>query len=148
MVNLEKQFEKFVLCWLATVSKEGVPNVSPKELFICPSANEIWIANIASPQSVRNIRENPRVCVSGIDIWTQKGWQAKGTATLVLPSATMAFENLSSRFEDKNQARFKIKQIIKISVEQTKQILAPSYLFYPATTEKEQIQKAKEQYAF
>jgi len=56
------------LCWLATVSEEGVPNVSPKELFVFEGEKHLLIANIASPQSVKNIQANCQVCVSGINI--------------------------------------------------------------------------------
>ena len=45
-----------VLCWLATVDDHGMPNVSPKEIFCCHGERELLIANIASPQSVRNIK--------------------------------------------------------------------------------------------
>ncbi|MEM6264941.1 MAG: pyridoxamine 5'-phosphate oxidase family protein [Bacteroidota bacterium] len=49
-----------VLCWLATASKEKIPNVSPKEIFTHFGGEKIIIANIASPQTVRNIHENIR----------------------------------------------------------------------------------------
>ena len=72
---------KSVLCWLATVSAKGQPNVSPKELFVTEHDTHVLIANVASPTSVRNIRENPRVCVSFIDIFVQKGYKLQGIAT-------------------------------------------------------------------
>ena len=59
MLKPENYFDQFVLCWLATVSEKGVPNVSPKELFIFEREKQLLIANIASPQSVKNIRANP-----------------------------------------------------------------------------------------
>jgi len=65
MLKPENYFDQFVLCWLATVSEKGVPNVSPKELFIFEQEKQLLIANIASPQSVKNIRANPQVYVSG-----------------------------------------------------------------------------------
>ena len=30
--EIKKAIDQSVLCWLATVSKEGIPNVSPKEV--------------------------------------------------------------------------------------------------------------------
>ena len=38
-----------VLCWLATVSSDGIPNVSPKEAFLHDGQGRVLIANIASP---------------------------------------------------------------------------------------------------
>jgi len=85
MHTLQNYFDQFVLCWLATVSEEGVPNVSPKELFVFEGEKHLLIANIASPQSVKNIQANCQLCVSGINIWTQKGLQCKGQAEVLNP---------------------------------------------------------------
>ena len=56
-----------VLCWLATASIENMPNVSPKEIFNYYDTDKIIVANIASPQTVKNITINENVCVSFID---------------------------------------------------------------------------------
>ena len=55
MNDFKKWADKSVLCWLSTASAEGIPNVSPKELFVFDENNMLLIANIASPQSIRNI---------------------------------------------------------------------------------------------
>jgi len=53
-----------VLCWLATVDPTGTPNVTPKEIFAFYGDGHLVIADIASSNSVRNIRSHPSVCVS------------------------------------------------------------------------------------
>ena len=68
-----QSIEASVLCWLATVAPDGSPNVSPKEAFMHDGKGRIIIAHIASPQTVRNITSNPQVCLSFIDVFTQKG---------------------------------------------------------------------------
>ena len=75
--EIKKSMDSSVLCWLATVSSEGTPNVSPKEVFTY-FKDEIIIANIASPQTLKNIKENALVCISFIDILIQKGFKLKG----------------------------------------------------------------------
>ena len=54
-----------VLCWLATVDALGQPNVSPKEVFAVIDEEHLVIAHIASPTSVKNVLQNPKVCVGG-----------------------------------------------------------------------------------
>ena len=83
MEDIKDYIDRSVLCWLATSSAENLPNVSPKEIFAFYGSDKIIIANIASPQSIHNIRENPQVCVSFIDILVQKGVQIKGQADIV-----------------------------------------------------------------
>lgn len=53
--EVKEYIEKSVLCWLATCNNEGIPNVSPKEMFTYFDSNTLLIANIISPNSVENI---------------------------------------------------------------------------------------------
>jgi len=135
-----------VLCWLATVDAQGQPNGSPKEVFAAFDENHLVIAHIASPISVRNIQQNPKVCVSLIDIFVQKGWKLIGHAQYVNASdeAFHAFaEPLLGMVGDK----FNIQAVLVVKVEQAHPILAPSYRFYPdSTTEEGQMDEAMKTY--
>jgi len=62
-----ESIEQSVLCWLATVSSSGEPNVSPKEAFLFQD-ERIVIAHVASPQSIANIESIPKVCMSFIEV--------------------------------------------------------------------------------
>ena len=73
--EVQTAMERSVLCWLATVSEAGQPNVSPKEVFAPFDAEHMVITNIASPNSVRNLLANPSICVSLVDIFVQKGFK-------------------------------------------------------------------------
>ena len=75
-----KDLGQCVLCWLATVDGNGQPNVSPKEIWAVFDDQHLVIAHIASPVSFKNIQLNPKVCVSLIDIFVQKGWKLQGHA--------------------------------------------------------------------
>ena len=81
--EIKESIEKSVLCWLATVSNENIPNVSPKEIFTFFGTESLIVANIASPQTVRNIKQNQSVCISFIDVLVQKGFQLKGKAEII-----------------------------------------------------------------
>jgi hypothetical protein len=136
--------ETSVLCWLATSSLDNMPNVSPKEVFTEHNGNVI-IANIASPQSVRNIQENPNVCVSFIDIFIQKGYQLKGHAEIIFKESR-AFDLPSKKLEKITNGKFPFESITQIKITSTKPIIAPSYLLYPEISEKDRINSAKQAY--
>lgn len=140
-----QSIETSVLCWLATASAAGIPNVSPKEIFTHFDKAEILIANIASPRSMRNIRENPAVCVSFINIFTQKGFQIKGMAD-ILSSAHSGFPARSMPLGLMAGSDFPFNSLIRIRVEKVKKLVAPRYVFYPETTEEEQILSARKMY--
>lgn len=143
--EIKASIDKSVLCWLATVSNENVPNVSPKEIFNYYKNNKIIIANIASPQTVKNIKQNQNVCVSFIDILVQKGFQIKGKAQLV-GKTNPEFSEMKELLTKMTHGKFPFASITEITVEQIKPIIAPKYILYPETTEEAQIESAKKRY--
>ncbi|WP_223033628.1 pyridoxamine 5'-phosphate oxidase family protein [Hanstruepera marina] len=143
--EIKNYINKSVLCWLATSSAHNVPNVSPKEIFNCYCTDKIIVANIASPQTVRNIKQNKNVCVSFIDILVQKGFQIKGKARIIT-KADSDFLQMEKILTEMTGGDFPFTTITEITVEKTKPILAPKYVLYPETTEQEQIESAKKAY--
>jgi predicted pyridoxine 5'-phosphate oxidase superfamily flavin-nucleotide-binding protein len=138
--------QRSVLCWLATVDAQGQPNVSPKEVFAAFDEQRLVIAHIASPISVRNIQQNPKVCVSLIDIFVQKGWKLIGHAQYVNASED-AFHAHAKPLLGMVGDKFKIQAVLVVLVEQAHPILAPSYRFYPdSTTEEGQMDAAMKAY--
>ena len=138
--------QKSVLCWLATVDTQGQPNVSPKEIFMFYDAEHLLIANIASPNSVRNIAANPRVCVSFIDVFVQKGFKVSGVAQNIVKQDA-DYEKWAAPLNAMAGPRFPIRSVILIQVTACEPILAPSYQFYPdQTTEQAQTASAMRAY--
>ena len=140
-----QDINRCVLCWLATVSQDGISNVSPKEIFAPYGDDGIIIANIASPQSVRNIRANPKICISMIDILIQKGCQLKGTAQIIEPLST-AYPSMAAILTELTGGLFPFASITYIRIDSYKPIISPRYMLYPDTTEEEQIKSAKKLY--
>ena len=135
-----------VLCWLATVDLDGQPNVSPKEIFAAFDSDHLVIAHIASPTSVRNIRNHPRVCVSFVDVFVQKGFKVLGTARNV-GKQDDDFSVWSAPLQAKAGPRFPIHSVLVIRASAVEPILAPSYRLYPAeTTEQGQVESAMRTY--
>jgi len=143
--ELKDYIDRSVLCWLATTSSDNIPNVSPKEIFNYYGIDKIIIANIASPQTLKNIKQNENVCISFIDILVQKGFQVKGKAKIV--SKTEArFLEMEKVLSKMTGGHFPFSTITEISINFIKPIIAPKYILYPETTEEEQIESAKKVY--
>lgn len=137
--------DKSVLCWLATSSAKNEPNVSPKEIFNYFGKDRIIVANIASPQTVRNIKENNTICLSFIDILIQKGYQIKGLAR-ILDESDAEFPEMNEVLLKMTKGKYPFKTITEIKVRKIKPIIAPKYILYPSTTEEEQVENAKKVY--
>lgn len=135
-LNVKSCIEKSVLCWLATVSKEGKPNVSPKEIFALYDDEQIAIADIASPVTVRNIKSNAEVCFSVVDIFSQSGFKITGTAQIHAADDSI-YPQLKASLSHLLTAEYVVRNIILIKVENVSKILAPSYHIHPERTEEE-----------
>ncbi|MBL8398215.1 MAG: pyridoxamine 5'-phosphate oxidase family protein [Candidatus Accumulibacter sp.] len=137
---------KSVLCWLATVDAAGQPNVSPKEVFALLDDDYIVVAHIASPTSIRNIRQSAKVCVSFVDVFAQKGFKVLGVAS-VITRADVGYETWAAPLRQKAGDRFPFLGIMLIKALSAESIVAPSYRLYPdETTEQSQIQAAMQTY--
>jgi predicted pyridoxine 5'-phosphate oxidase superfamily flavin-nucleotide-binding protein len=128
--------EEVVLCWLATVDASNRPNVTPKEIFAEIGDGLLVIADIASARSVQNIRANPAVCVSVIDIFLQRGRKLEGTAEIIAPDHR-DFTKLVAPLLRMTADKFPIRHVISVRIERASPILAPSYLFFPERSEEE-----------
>ncbi|TYA74363.1 pyridoxamine 5'-phosphate oxidase family protein [Seonamhaeicola marinus] len=146
--DIKKYIDQSVLCWLATASPDNIPNVSPKEIFMVYDEETIIIANVASPQTAKNIKQNPNICLSFVDVLVQKGYQLKGKAAVVY-KRDEEFSALETPILKITQGKFPFTSIFKITVESAKPILAPRYVLYPdETSEASQIESAKKSYGF
>ena len=134
-----------VLCWLATVDADGTPNVSPKEIFASHGDDRIVIADIASPVSVKNLRANPRACVSFIDIFHQRGFKAVGSATIIGPEEA-AFAAVGADLLAMAGPDFPVRHVISIKVERLSRIWAPSYRIFPDRSEEERMREVYANY--
>jgi len=126
---LDEYVSRCVLCWLATVDEAGRPSVSPKEVFDLVD-NRLVIANIASPRSSANIKMNPSVCVSLLDIFEQKGVRISGRATVLSSTAPEAKE-MRTKLEAKTLGRFPFSEIFLVEVDDIQLYMAPSWYLFP-----------------
>jgi uncharacterized protein len=142
---IKTDIENSVLCWLATVDASGVPNVSPKEIFGSYDDDRIVIADIASSNSVSNIRAHPAVCVSFIDVFRQRGFKIVGAATII-PREADDFSVVGADLLKMAGNDFPIRNVISIEIGRISRIWAPSYSLFPDRSEADQMRSAYRTY--
>ncbi len=76
-LNLQK------LGYVATVSSDGKPNISPKGTIIGWTLDTLAFADIRSPDTMNNLHENPDVEINVIDPILRKGYLFQGTARII-----------------------------------------------------------------
>ena len=110
-----QEFAKGKLGWVATVSPEGIPNVTPKGTIQVVDDNTIIFADLFSLKTRDNLQANPKVAVTIIDQEKAKGYQFKGTAKLV--DAGPLFEKVKEGLKKVPKQLPEPKYVAKITVE-------------------------------
>lgn len=142
---IRQEISGAVLCWCATVDAQGMPNVSPKEVFAPIDDDRFVIADIASPGTVRNLRVHPGICISLIDVFRQTGAKLTGTARVVGRDDPQ-FDDLSVDLRHMVGDRFPIRHVILANITQVQRLVAPSYRLYPEMTVQHRIDEAMRSY--
>ena len=98
---------------VATASKTGKPNVSAKGSLRVLDDEHLLFADIASPRTIANIKENPQVAVICLDAAGRKGCRIWGSGE-ILGSGEL-FDKTVVEFASRNM---KVKNVVKVVVEE------------------------------
>ena len=128
MTEFDDEIRNFVnfqkLGYVATVSSDGTPNLSPKGTIVILNDSRLAFANIRSPQTVENLRKNPSIEINVIDPFSRMGYRFKGIANIL--SAGGDFKKILDYFEKKG-IKSKISDIIVVNVNSFSKVTSPSY---------------------
>jgi predicted pyridoxine 5'-phosphate oxidase superfamily flavin-nucleotide-binding protein len=81
--DMKRVVEEQRLGFVATVCPDGTPNLSPKGTTVVWDADHLVFANIRSPGTLANLRQNPSVEVNVVDPFVRKGYRFKGVASIL-----------------------------------------------------------------
>ena len=96
---------------VATVRKSGKPNVSAKGSLRVLDDEHVLFADVASPRTVANIKENSQVTIICLDAAARKGCRIWGRGE-VLNSGEL-FDKIVAEFASKNM---KVRNVVKVAV--------------------------------
>ena len=118
LVNFQK------LGYVATVSPDGTPNLSPKGTIAILDDSRLVFANIRSPKTIDNLTKNPSIEINVIDPFSRMGYRFKGLGKIL--SEGEDFENILDYFIQKG-IKSNISHIVVIDVISFSKITSPSY---------------------
>jgi predicted pyridoxine 5'-phosphate oxidase superfamily flavin-nucleotide-binding protein len=147
MVIITEKIKNFVnfqkLGYVATISADNTPNLSPKGTIIVLDESSLAFADIHSPQTVENLKRNPSIEINVVDPFSRRGYRFKGIAEIITTGDK--FDKIISYYK-KSGVKSSIKTIITVKIKKLSEILSPLYdLGY---TEKELKTKWKKHYKF
>jgi hypothetical protein len=112
------------LGYVATVSSDGKPNISPKGTIIAWSDNLLAFANIRSPDTLMNLQTNPFVEINVIDPLSRKGYLFAGTAKII--ENTPLYVEILNHYRI-NGIKSPINSIVIVDVSSVSEVTSPLY---------------------
>lgn len=128
MIEFDDELKKLVnfqkLGYVATVSSDGTPNLSPKGTIAILDDSRLVFANIRSPKTIENLTNNPSIEINVIDPFSRMGYRFKGLAKIL--SDGEDFASILDYFKEKG-IKSTISHIVVIDVKSFSEITSPSY---------------------
>ncbi len=117
-LNLQK------LGYVATVTSDGKPNISPKGTIIGWTSDMLAFADIRSPDTMNNLQDNPNVELNVIDPLLRKGYLFQGVAR-ILEDGSLYEEILN--YYRANGIKSSINSIVLVDVSSVSEVTSPLY---------------------
>jgi hypothetical protein len=125
LTNEIKNFiEQQKLGYVATVSPDNTPNLSPKGTISVWDEEHLVFADIKSPQTMANLEKNPSLEINVVDPITRKGYRFKGTGTIL--SSGQEYDKIISYYSNIG-IKSKIGRVVLIKVSSVNNVTSPLY---------------------
>jgi predicted pyridoxine 5'-phosphate oxidase superfamily flavin-nucleotide-binding protein len=124
---MKRVVEEQRLGFVATVCPDGTPNLSPKGTTAVWDDDHLVFANIRSPGTLANLRQNASVEVNVADPFLRKGYRFKGVAT-ILESGPL-YDRAIAFYKERGSRVSAIREVVLIRVEIVQPVDSPAYDF-------------------
>ena len=128
MINIPDNIKDFVnsqkLGYVATVSKDGTPNLSPKGTIVVMNKSTFAFADIRSPLTIENLQDNPSVEINVVDPFQRLGYRFKGEGKII--SEGSEFDKILDYYENAG-IKSKINSVVVVDVKSMSEVTSPSY---------------------
>jgi len=111
--EVKKAIKEFGPAIVATANKAGKPNVSAKGSLRVLDDEHVVFADIASPRTIANLRENPQVAILCLNPELRKGCRIWGKAEIL--TSGEPFEKLKQEYVAR---KMKVNNVVKVTVEE------------------------------
>jgi uncharacterized protein len=115
------------LCYVATVTPEGKPNLSPKGSLKVLDEEHLAFADIMSPMTMRNLKANPAIEVNLVDPFLRRGYRFKGSCEIHREGAV--FDSVANELWVREGRQYPVNAVVRIKVEQALPVKSPAYVF-------------------
>lgn len=125
--EIRRFVDRVKLGFVATVSPEGRPNVSPKGTLLSLDKATLCFANIASPNTVRNLSAQPLAEVNVVDFLLRRGYRFLARGAVVESGDRFALAIDRFRAIGAGPETYPYTQIVQLEVLEVADLWSPAY---------------------
>jgi predicted pyridoxine 5'-phosphate oxidase superfamily flavin-nucleotide-binding protein len=114
------------LAFVATTSRDGSPNLSPKGSVRVYDDDHVVFMDIASPGTIANLHHDPRLEICVVDVFRRRGYRLKGTAVLLGPNH-QAYSWLNDWLLEVNGPGYPANEAALVTVHTVTPVVSPAY---------------------
>jgi predicted pyridoxine 5'-phosphate oxidase superfamily flavin-nucleotide-binding protein len=122
--DMKRVVDEQRLGFVATICPDGTPNLSPKGTTAVWDDDHLVFANIRSPGTLANLRQNANVEINVVDPFARKGYRFKGVAS-VLESGSL-YDRAIAFYKERGSVSV-IREIVMVRIRSAKPIDSPAY---------------------
>lgn len=133
--DMKRMVSHLRLCYVATVTPDGKPNLSPKGSLRVIDDDHLAFADIMSPATVRNLKSNPNIEVNMVDPFLRRGYRFKGVASIVTEGET--FDLVANELWEREGRQYPVNAVVHIAVQAALPVRSPAYVFNKGVMEED-----------
>ena len=122
--DMRRVIDEQRLGFIATVTPDGKPNLSPKGTTTVWDDDHLVFADIASPNTILNLRANPSIEINVVDQTLRKGYRFKGIAEVL--GEGERFDAIMQFYRRRGSAN-PMKHFVLVKVEHAAAVFSPAY---------------------
>ena len=113
------------LCFAATVSPDGRPNLSPKGTIRVWDDRHLFFLDIASPRTRANLAANPWIELNVVDERSRRGYRFLGRGRIHADDDTA--RTAIERVLAEEGAEYPVSGVVLVEVERAEAVVSPGY---------------------
>ena len=123
--DMKRVVEEQRLGFVATICPDGTPNLSPKGTTAVWDDDHLVFANIRSPGTLANLRQNASVEINVVDPFLRKGYRFKGVASVLESGAP--YEKAIAFYQARGSTVSLFREVVLVRVDQAQPVDSPAY---------------------
>lgn len=116
----------YPLGFVASVNRDGTPNLSPKGTFVALNDKQLVFGHIRSPGTMGNIADRPVIEINFLDVLSRKAVRVRGHAFMFRSSAP-EYADLFAALSGWKGYTEMMKAVVRVDIDTASLILSPTY---------------------